>query len=177
MTGEPETTDKKTDADVASNALRRKLLKAGGAAVPLMVSLQSGTAWAISSCADNIARPDASDLGDIFGIIAGDSTVKQNNRDFVSSVTGLPVGPVSGDDDCDDDDSDPNDLQTLICECDGLSTVGNYPAANDSVEACEVTHLLVTNASCWASYCDGPLSGSGSVAIDNDTTPSVCSGP
>ena len=35
-------------------------------------------------------------------------------------------------------------------------------------------HLIVTNGSCWVSYCNGPIKGARAVTIFNDTTPSVC---
>jgi len=173
----------------ATNDLRRKLLKAGAAAVPAIVSLQSGTAWALSSCASRIDRPSVSDINSYFGSFRSGppNSTQQDHRDFVTSMTGLPEygggdGKKSskhGDDDdnyCSKDDN-PNDLQTIICDCDAPG-VGTYPDGgyNNDVEPCEVVHLLATNGSCWTSYCNGPINGTMDVVINNDTTPSVCSG-
>ena len=146
----------------ATDALRRRLLKASAAAVPAIVSLQSGTAWALSSCADNITGAGAStirtDLGD--------------NRDLIASVTGIDTS--GGGDDTDCDDASDSELDTIICNCDGDNAGGPYPAGPaDTVEDCEVLHLLVTNGSCWSSYCNGPI-GVGDVTIDGNQD--VCNG-
>ena len=182
MAGETEPTDVGPEqADKADN-LRRKILKAGAASLPAIVSLQSGTAWALSSCASRpeMERPTVTEIRELFS--------NATNREFVYSVTDIPIGGLgggSGDDAgalCptgDDDGGAPaaNTLEAIICECTASNDGDPYPETSgaDNPEACEIVHLLVTNGSCWASYCNGPIAFE-PISITNNTDPSVCNG-
>ncbi len=140
----------------ATNALRRKLLKGGGAALPVMISLQSGTAWAISSCASEISRPSNGNMTSTFG---PSNNPNDNNRDLVESITGISRSDI--DDAIDDDFS---------------AAGGDYPeSAPDDIQQAEVMHLFVTNGSCWVSFCDGPVD-IGGVTFSDSITPDACNG-
>lgn len=56
---EPTLTTESTEEErsAAHAATRRKLLKAGIAGAPVIITLRSGTAWAVSSCVDRISQP------------------------------------------------------------------------------------------------------------------------
>ena len=123
--------------------------------MPFIVSLQSGTAWALSSCASNISRPSNGNMTSTFGPPGSPNSSQQENRDFVESVTGISDA----------------DIATALSNFTPGS--GNYPKEG-GVQAAEIMHLLVTNGSCWVSYCGGPVSGTNDVTITDDTTPSSC---
>lgn len=110
-----------------TDALRRRLLKAGGA-IPVMISLQSGAAWAVSTCASQLARPEKTTVT----ATLSDS----DNKAMIDSVTGIGSGQLTG------------VLNSYI----GYNPFGTY--GDDEIHSAEVLHLLVTNGSCWASYCD-----------------------
>jgi hypothetical protein len=159
----------------AADALRRRLLKGGAAVVPVIISLQSGTAWAISSCASArgpgggplVKRPTQSQLVGAFGDFAGSPTESQlRNREAVTSLTGLPAERPG---------KAPNDIEYVVRNFSGSGGGMGFPEGpGDSVESGDMIHLMVTNGSCWTSYCNGPIKGTRDVYIYNDTSPSVC---
>lgn len=157
------------EARRAADMLRRRLLKTGAAAVPVIISLQSGTAWAISSCAGTTNRPTKAQLVSKFGSFTGPGSptaTQLQNQALVTSLTGLP-DKASG--------SGQNDIESIVKGFSGTSGGYPYPSGpGDSVETGDMIHLIVTNGSCWTSYCAGPIKGSRNVAILSDTTPSVC---
>ena len=71
--------DTASKAQKSANRLRRQIVKAGAVAVPTIISLQSGTAWAISSCASRgepLADPgtidaDIADVGNRGLVLSG----------------------------------------------------------------------------------------------------------
>jgi hypothetical protein len=158
------------EARLAADLLRRRLLKTGVAAVPVIISLQSGTAWAVSSvCASNINRPTKAQLEAAFSDFkgSGQATATQlANQQLVTSLTGLPdKAPGSG----------TNDIESIVKNFVGSSGGMKYPTGpGESVETGDMIHLIVTNGSCWTSYCNGPINGTHNVTIFSNTTPSVC---
>ncbi len=162
-------------ARLAADGLRRRLIKTGMAAVPVIISLQSGTAWALSSCASERGsdrnalnpRPTTSTLTSEFGNFSKTpSSTQQRNRDLVTSLTGIPE-KKSG--------KNTNDIESIVKDFVGSGAGSPYPEGpGDSVETGDMIHLMVTNGSCWTSYCAGPIKGTRDVYIYNDTTPSVC---
>ena len=162
-------------ARLAADVLRRRLIKTGVAAVPVIISLQSGTAWALSSCASERGsdkkalnpRPTSATLTNEFGNFSKTpSSGQQRNRDLVTSLTGIPE-KKSG--------KNSNDIESIIKYFAGSGAGSPYPEGpGDSVETGDMIHLMVTNGSCWTSYCAGPIKGTRDVYIYNDTTPSVC---
>lgn len=152
----------------AANVLRRRLIKTGVAAVPVIISLQSGTAWALSSCASTAQRPTTGQLHTAFGDFTGNHGVtatQTQNRQLVTSLTGIPEKqPGSG----------VNDIESIVKGFSGSSGGLSFPdGPGDTVETGDMIHLMVTNGSCWTSYCNGPIK-SHAVTIFSNTTPSVC---
>lgn len=157
------------EARLAADVLRRRLIKTGAVAVPVIISLQSGTAWAISSCAGTTNRPTKAQLISKFGSFTGPggpTAAQLQNRQLVTSLTGIP-DKVAG--------SGTNDIESIVKGFSGTSGGLPYPSGpGDSVETGDMIHLIVTNGSCWTSYCAGPIKGTSNVTIFSDTTPSVC---
>lgn len=123
-----------------------------------MISLQSGTAWAISSCASRLDRPNSGAINSTFGT-NNPNTSQQQNRDFVESVTDVTQASI-----------------TSALDAFG-PLAGNYPDGDmgTEVQRAEIMHLLVTNGSCWASYCAGSINSMDApVTIENDSSPSFC---
>ncbi|MGE0668782.1 MAG: hypothetical protein AB7O49_19675 [Sphingomonadales bacterium] len=168
--------DGAADARLAADALRRRLLKTGAVAVPVIISLQSGTAWALSSCASERKgngkplnpRPSESTLVSEFGDFKDDPTyTQQRNRQTVTSLTGIPEKKTG--------QGRKNDIESIVKDFTGSGAGSPYPEGpGESVETGDMIHLMVTNGSCWVSYCNGPIKGSRAVTIFSDTTPSVC---
>lgn len=162
--------DSGAESREAANQLRRKIIKTGVVAVPVIISLQSGTAWALSTCATKLKRPTQSQLVAAFGeFTAGDKDVtatQARNRQFVTGLTGIPEKqPGSGVD----------DIESIVKGFSGTASGREYPGGpGDSVETGDMIHLMVTNGSCWTSYCNGPIKRTRDVYIYNDTSPSVC---
>ena len=74
----------------AADVLRRRLVKTGIAAVPVIISLQSGTAWAISSCAGTTNRPTQAQLISKFGSFTGPggpTAAQLQNQQLVTCYT------------------------------------------------------------------------------------------
>ena len=156
MANDQDPIESGNDNTEATSALRRKLLKGGGAALPVMISLQSGTAWAISSCASEISRPSSGDMTSIFGPSGNPNDAR---RDLVETITGISRSDI--------DDAIDNDF---------TPAGGNYPEAGpDDIQQAEVMHLFVTNGSCWVSFCDGPVDNGG-VTFSDMITPDACEG-
>ena len=157
------------EARLAADVLRRRLIKTGVAAVPVIISLQSGTAWALSSCAGTTNRPTKAQLINRFGSFTGSSqptAAQLQNQQLVTSLTGIP-DKVPG--------SGANDIESIVKGFTGTSGGLPYPSGpGDSVETGDMIHLIVTNGSCWTSYCAGPIKHTHDVTIFSDTTPSVC---
>lgn len=157
------------DARRAADVLRRRLVKTGVVAVPVIISLQSGTAWALSTCAGTKTRPTSAQLISKFGSFTGPGSptaAQIQNQQLVTSLTGIPA-KVSG--------SGTNDIESIVKGFSGTSGGLPYPSGpGDSVETGDMIHLIVTNGSCWTSYCAGPIKGTHDVTIFADTTPSVC---
>lgn len=164
------------EARLAADVLRRRLIKTGAVAVPVIISLQSGTAWALSSCASARGsndkplnpRPSTSTLNSEFGDFSRNPTsTQQRNRQTVTSLTGIPERRTG--------QGRRNDIQSIVNDFSGSGAGGPYPEGpGESVETGDMIHLIVTNGSCWVSYCNGPIKGARAVTIFNDTTPSVC---
>lgn len=75
---EPTLTTESTEEErsAAHAATRRKLLKAGIAGAPVLITLRSGTAWAVSSCIDRIEAPISKEQAN--GVIdAGTANIQQ----------------------------------------------------------------------------------------------------
>lgn len=157
------------EARRAADMLRRRLIKTGVAAVPVIISLQSGTAWALSSCASTAKRPTKSQLEAAFGDFTGNKQVtatQAQNRQLVTNLTGIvDKQPGTG----------VNDIESIVKGFSGTGGGLSFPdGPGDSVETGDMIHLMVTNGSCWVSYCAGPIKAQRSVSIFSDTTPSVC---
>ena len=171
------TKDGAAEARLAADELRRRLIKGGVVAVPVIISLQSGTAWALSNCASASSsnggalnpRPSQSALVSEFGDFSKSPTyTQQRNRQTVTSLTGIPEEKKTG-------SGKRNDIQSIVNDFAGSGAGMPYPEGpGESVETGDMIHLIVTNGSCWASYCNGPIKGSHAVTIFNDTSPSVC---
>ncbi len=159
--------DSGAESREAANQLRRKLIKTGVVAVPVIISLQSGTAWALSSCASKLKRPSNSQLENMFGDFDdGPTSTQRRNRETVTSLTGIPEKKKG---------KDRNDIQSIVNDFSGSGARQTYPnGPGDSVETGDMIHLMVTNGSCWTSYCTGPIKRTRDVYIYNDTSPSVC---
>ncbi len=164
------------EARRAADMLRRRLIKTGVAAVPVIISLQSGTAWALSSCASQTGkggkavnpRPSTSTLISEFGDFSKDPTsTQQRNRQTVTSLTGIPEKKNGS--------GRRNDIESIVNDFTGSGAGSPYPEGpGDSVETGDMIHLMVSNGSCWVSYCAGPIKAQRAVSIFSDTTPSVC---
>ncbi|MBI1182064.1 MAG: hypothetical protein GC201_16080 [Alphaproteobacteria bacterium] len=156
----------------AADQLRRRLLKTGAAAVPVIISLQSGTAWALSSCASaketGVKRPTRSQLVQEFGDFSSDPNSTQlANRQTVQALTGIKAKKGGK--------NNYNDIESIVNNFTGSG--GGYPypeGPGESVETGDMIHLMVTNGSCWTSYCTGPIRNTRDVYIYSDTNPSVC---
>ena len=161
------------DSRESADRLRRRIIKAGAVAVPTIISLQSGTAWALSSCASRgRLLPTQEDLGDgtgnasaqppppafegfgddngVWGPVPAPNTQQRANRDFVISATS---GQITD-----------GDIQTFVTTP-GSTTgdgVSNYPESG-SVQDGDVIFLAAANPSCWTSFCNGPV-GTGAVS-------------
>jgi hypothetical protein len=156
----------------AADQLRRRLLKTGAAAVPVIISLQSGTAWALSSCASTpatgVKRPTRSQLINQFGdFTKSPNSTQQLNRQTVTSLTGIK--------DKKGGKNNYNDIESIVQNFSGSGGGFRYPEGpGESVETGDMIHLMVTNGSCWTSYCNGPIRGTRDVYVYSDTSPSVC---
>ncbi|MEN3951491.1 hypothetical protein [Iodidimonas sp. SYSU 1G8] len=159
--------DSGAESREAANQLRRKIIKTGVVAVPVIISLQSGTAWALSSCASKLKRPSTSQLDSTFGDFSKDPTSTQRrNRETVTSLTGIPEKKKG---------KDRHDIESIVNDFSGSGAGRSYPnGPGDSVETGDMIHLMVTNGSCWTSYCSGPIKRTRDVSIYNNTSPSVC---
>ena len=118
------------DARSTTDEVRRKLLKAGAIGIPVAVSLQSGTAWAISNCASRLdsGRPTAGEVSSALDTI--------QNRALIMEVTGISDA----------------DITTIISET--LTVGGAFPEVG-SVQPGEVLWLLVNSTSggsCWTYF-------------------------
>lgn len=137
----------------SADRLRRRLLKAGVAAVPTMISLQSGTAWALSNCATRSMTydlPTTTEVNDAFGNPSAVTPAQQGNRDLVTAVTTINDA----------------DITSIVTGFTGANANNQYPEGPlEEVEEADVMYLLVTNGSCWTSYCAGPVQ-TGNVDID-----------
>ena len=147
-----ESQEAATEARESADRLRRQLVKAGAAAVPTIISLQSGTAWAISSCASRgVNEPTSAQVSAEFGLSSDPpSASQQGNRNLVTSVTGIP-------------DSGAGSIDTIVSGATNTNAGNPFPEMG-SVEDSDVIYLLVTNGSCWTSFCAGPV-GNGDVTI------------
>ncbi len=85
----------------------------------------------------------------------------------MTSLTGLPEKKTG--------QGKKNDIESIVADFTGSGAGSAYPEGpGDSVETGDMIHLMVTNGSCWTSYCAGPIKGQRAVTIFSDTTPSVC---
>ena len=139
-----EIEDTVSEAQESANRLRRQIVKAGAVAVPTIISLQSGTAWAISSCASRgVTEPTVGTVTTEFGLSSDPpSAAQQGNRDLVTAVTGIPDV----------------DIDTIVTSFAGTNSGMNYPEGPATVEDGDIIHLLVTNGSCWTSFCASSIS-------------------
>ena len=154
---ENPTEDSVENAQEAAGRLRRRIIKAGVVAVPTIISLQSGTAWALSSCASRgRILPSQADL--INGTGTGTPSIPGG---FIGFGQRGGVGVTS----------DQEDVRTaLISRTSGQITDaqidaiigsagaggGSYPETG-SVNDEDVIFLAAANPSCWTSFCAGPI--------------------
>lgn len=151
----------RADAQASANRLRRHILKAGAAAVPTIISLQSGTAWALSSCASRgETLPTVGDMNTTFGNPNAATQDQTDARDRVTSLTGGVI-----------DDADISSIVTGFSP----SGVGNYPEGM-SVNDGDVIYLAATNSSCWTSFCAGPIA-KGAVGYTPGPGGDACNNP
>lgn len=135
-----------------ADAVRRKLLKTGAMGVPVAVSLQSGTAWAISTCALRATRPTETAVDTALG--------DPQNRATITGVTGITDAQIT----------------TIVSEASALAPGAPFPEVGGTVHSGEVLWLMVNNTtggSCWTSYCEGSIL-TGDVNVTGTASNSVC---
>lgn len=116
----------------AADSIRRKLIKAGAIGIPVTITLQSGTAWAASTCATRLLRPTDAEVDAALSDPANQATI--------SSSTGLSS----------------NSIDKIIQENSAIDPGQAFPETG-IVSSGEVLWLRVNSAaggSCWTSFCD-----------------------
>ena len=147
------------DTVQSADDVRRKLIKAGAIGMPLAISLHSGTAWAISSCADNYVLPSSESALD-------NSLTDSNNLSYIEDVTGIKKSVVKG----------KKSQDGIVDNPANNSFPGGPFPTSGTVDSGEVLWLLVNGgASCWVSYCDNVVNGSPGMVITGLAAGDVCS--
>ena len=127
----------------ATDTIRRKLIKAGAIGVPLGITMQSSTAWAVSYCATSINRPTEAVI----------DAALDADRALILSSTNLNDGSI--------DD--------IIAEFSALDPGNPFPEVG-SISSGEALWLLVgpPGGSCFASFCDKAIGGTGDAGAAGD---------
>jgi hypothetical protein len=142
-----------TESIAPSGEVRRKLLQAGAIGMPVAISLQSGTARAISTCTTNITRPTESQVN----AALSDSS----NISAITAATGLNSGQINA----------------IKNQTNALDPGAPFPESS-SVHSSEVLWLMVnttSGGSCWTSYCANSID-SGDVTVVGAFSSAVCGG-
>lgn len=125
-------------------ATRRKLLKAGLAGAPVIVTMRSGTAWAVSVCFGDGPTSDMANTA------LDGATGRANILAFVEDASDEPVGPT----DEVDTPAEPTDIDYQIYNGSVVWTSG--PESRK-----DFYYLAAVAPSCYQSFCSPTGSGSG----------------
>lgn len=125
-------------------ATRRKLLKAGLAGAPVIVTMRSGTAWAVSVCFGDGPTEDMANTG------LDDLTGRANILAFVGDATDEPPGPTAeGDTPAVSTDIDYQIYNGAVSWTDGPESRKDF------------YYLAAVAPSCYQSFCGPGGTGSG----------------
>ena len=135
-----------------ADSIRRKLIKAGAIGMPVTITLQSGTAWAVSTCATRLVRPTDDEVDAALSDPANQSTI--------SSSTGLNTTAIN----------------KIIQENSAIDPGQPFPETG-VVSSGEVLWLRVNSAaggSCWTSFCSFGVNNG--ITVSGHKSNQVCSG-
>jgi len=125
----------------------------GAVSIPLVVSLQSGTAWAISTCATRISRPSDEQVDA--------ALTDPTNIASITNTTGIGTNGIAK-------------IVEAYNEMDG----GQPFPESGVVDSGEVLWLMMdtsSGGSCWASFCDNALAN-GDIVVVGHKANQVCGG-
>ena len=136
----------------SADSIRRKILKAGAIGLPVTVTLQSGLAWAVSTCVTNMTRPNETQI---------DAALSDpSNQTIIANATGIKV----------------KDIKKIAKEYSAVNPGAAFGEFGGTTSG-EVLWLRVTNAgsgSCWTSFCDNAID-TGAFTITGKKSDKVCS--
>lgn len=127
-------------------ATRRKLLKAGLAGAPVIITMRSGTAWAVSAC-----FPESGPSPDMADTALDSASGRVNILAYVSDATDQPPGPTAEIDTPDDS----TDIDYQIHK----SSVSAWTSGPEARK--DFYYLAAEAPSCYQSFCGPGGTGSG----------------
>jgi hypothetical protein len=140
-------------AHASADDIRRKILKMGAVGLPLVVSLKSGTAWAVSTCATQISRPTDEQIDAALSDPTNIATI--TNTTTINTVN----------------------IAKIVEDYNEVDAGQPFPDSG-VVDSGEVLWLLLntgSGGSCWASFCNNAIE-TGDIIVVGKSSNQVCGG-